>query len=288
MKRATTWLPDSRSFDITAGMLVGVLNVTPDSFSDGGQHLDSHDAITHGLKMAEQGAWMVDVGGESTRPGARPVAAAEEASRVVPVVAGLANLGVPVSIDTSKPEVAALAIEAGAEAINDVTGFTDPAMIELCAASDAGAIVMHMLGEPRSMQVNPTYRDVAEEVGSFLLARARALEEAGVDPQSIVLDPGFGFGKTIEHNLELINRLDEICELGYPVMLGTSRKSTLGEIVDRADPGDRDVATAITTAMGFERGARLFRVHDVPASRDALRIAAAIVGPQLWDEWQQD
>lgn len=288
MDPATTWIAEPRSFDLTAGMLVGVLNVTPDSFSDGGRYLDSHVAITAGLELFDQGAWMVDVGGESTRPGASAVTAEEECERVVPVVKGLVNSGVPVSVDTYKPEVAARAIEAGADAINDVTGFTNPAMIDLSAASGVGAIVMHMKGDPRSMQTNPTYRDVVKEVGSFLLGRARVLEAAGVDPRSIVIDPGIGFGKTIEHNLELMNRLNEICGFGYPVMLGTSRKSTLGEVTGQSDPGMRDVATATATALGFERGARLFRVHNVVASRDALRIAAAIVDPQRWDEWQQD
>ncbi|HEY5891370.1 MAG TPA: dihydropteroate synthase [Acidimicrobiia bacterium] len=269
-------------------MLVGVVNVTPDSFSDGGLYLDSHDAIMAGLELSVQGAWMVDVGGESTRPGASEVSIADECERVVPVVKGLADSGVSVSIDTHKPEVAARAIEAGADAINDVTGFTNPEMIDLCAATGVGAIVMHMKGDPRTMQANPTYRDVVSEVGSFLLDRAQALEAAGVAPHSIVIDPGFGFGKTLEHNLELMNRLDEICALGYPVMLGTSRKSTLGEVSGQSDPMSRDVATAATTALGFERGARLFRVHNVVASRDALRIAAAIVDPQRWDEWQQD
>jgi dihydropteroate synthase len=269
-------------------MLVGVLNVTPDSFSDGGLYADSHEAIMTGLEMCEQGADMVDVGGESTRPGASSISADEECERVLPVVDGLVKSGVPVSVDTYKPEVAARAIEVGADAINDVTGFTNPAMVELVASRSVGAIVMHMKGEPRTMQANPTYEDVVREVGSFLLGRARALETAGVDPQSIVIDPGFGFGKTLEHNLELLNRLDEICALGYPVMLGTSRKSTLGEVAGRQDPLSRDIATATTTALGFERGARLFRVHNVPASRDALRIAAAIVDPQRWDEWQQD
>ncbi len=288
MTAATTWIAEPRSFDLAAGMLVGVLNVTPDSFSDGGLYADSHEAIMTGLELCEQGAEMVDVGGESTRPGASAISADEECERVLPVVAGLVNSGVPVSVDTYKPEVAARAIEVGADAINDVTGFTNPAMIELVASRSVGAIVMHMKGEPRTMQANPTYRDVVQEVSSFLLGRARALEAAGVDPQSIVIDPGFGFGKTLEHNLELLNRLDEICALGYPVMLGTSRKSTLGEVAGRQDPTSRDIATATTTALGFERGARLFRVHNVPASRDALRIAAAIVDPQRWDEWQQD
>lgn len=286
MDPATTWIPES--FDLVAGMLVGVVNVTPDSFSDGGLYLDSHDAIMAGLELSVQGAWMVDVGGESTRPGASEVSIADECERVVPVVKGLADSGVSVSIDTHKPEVAARAIEAGADAINDVTGFTNPEMIDLCAATGVGAIVMHMKGDPRTMQANPTYRDVVSEVGSFLLDRAQALEAAGVAPHSIVIDPGFGFGKTLEHNLELMNRLDEICALGYPVMLGTSRKSTLGEVSGQSDPMSRDVATAATTALGFERGARLFRVHNVVASRDALRIAAAIVDPQRWDEWQQD
>lgn len=274
---------------LDGGLIVGVLNVTPDSFSDGGVYQNPHDAIMRGLALYEQGAAMVDVGGESTRPGAESVSIEEEWARVGPVVSGLVGSGVPVSIDTSKPEVAERAIEAGADAVNDVTGFRDRRMIDLVADSGVGAIVMHMLGEPRSMQDNPRYDgDVVHTVRDFLLAGARGLEDAGIDPQSIVVDPGIGFGKTVEHNLSILNRLSEIVDHGYPVMLGTSRKSSLGAITGEKDPVARDAATAVTTALGFERGARLFRVHDVVASRDALRIAAAIVEPQKWDAWQLD
>lgn len=238
--------------------------------------------------MTEEGAALVDVGGESTRPGAEPVTVDEEMGRVIPVIEGLANSGMAVSVDTSKPEVARAAVDSGAVVINDVTGFTRPAMIEVAVESGAGVVVMHMRGEPRSMQQAPAYGDVVAEVRGFLLDRASRLIEAGVRPSSIVVDPGVGFGKTPRHNLDLIDRLGDLVSGGFPVMVGTSRKSTIEVLTGEADPKRRDGHTAVTTALAFERGARLFRVHNVPESRDALRIAAAIVDPKTWDEWQQD
>jgi dihydropteroate synthase len=285
---ATSWMVGRRSLDISAGVLVGIVNVTPDSFSDGGEALEPQAAIMRGLELHGQGAGMVDVGGESTRPGAEPVSLEVELERVLPVVAGLTDRGVGVSIDTSKPEVASRAIEAGATVVNDITGFSDNRMIDLCAAAGVGVVVMHMKGRPRTMQAEPVYGDVVGEVIEFLTDRAHALDRAGVNPEAIAIDPGIGFGKNVEHNLELLNRLGEVANLGYPMMIGTSRKSTLGEVTGQGTPKARDTATAVTTALGFERGARLFRVHNVVASRDALRIAAAIVGSQTWDEWQQD
>jgi dihydropteroate synthase len=266
---------------------MGVINVTPDSFSDGGLHLEKSTAIAAGREMVEQGAGIVDVGGESTRPGARPVSAAEELDRVIPVVEALVAVGVLVSVDTSKPMVARAALEAGAEIVNDVTAAASAQMAEVVAESKAALILMHMQGTPRTMQQDPFYEDVVGEVGSFLTDRARRVIGAGVDPRSIAIDPGIGFGKTVEHNLELIHGLGKLAALGFPLVLGTSRKSFLGRLTGIENPPARDHATAVTTALGFERGARVFRVHDVASSRAALRLAAAIVNPQQWDEWSQ-
>lgn len=288
MTDGSHWRIADDVLDLQGGVLLGVLNVTPDSFSDGGDYVDVVDAVEAGRRMRADGAHLVDVGGESARPGAVPVTADEELSRVVPVLEALAQFGVPTSIDTSKPVVARAGIEAGARVVNDVTGFRDGQMVEVVASTGAGVIVMHMLGEPRTMQEHPRYDDVVVEVGDFLRSQAEMLTEAGVEPDAIVVDPGFGFGKTSFHNLELINRLPELVELGYPVMLGTSRKSTLQQVTGVPRPKDRDGHTAITTALGYERGARVFRVHNVAASLDALRIAAAIVDPRTWEEWQQD
>ncbi len=269
-------------------MLVGILNVTPDSFSDGGVHWNRELAVAAGERLASEGADIIDVGGESTRPGAEPVSIEEEINRVLPVVESLADGGLVVSIDTSKPAVAAKAIDVGASVINDVTGFRDQRMIGLAAESGVGVVVMHMSGEPRTMQMDPQYEDVVADIGQFLAEQSQRLIQAGVAPEAIVIDPGFGFGKTPEHNWELFSRLAELTDLGFPVMLGTSRKSTLGRITEEETPLELDGATAVTTALGFERGARVFRVHNIPGSRDALRIAAAIVDPTKWDEWQQD
>lgn len=285
---ASKWKTGSGTVDVASGALVGILNVTPDSFSDGGEHDDPDEAIAAGLRMVADGARLVDVGGESTRPGAASVDADEELARVLPVLEGLVHHRVPVSIDTSKPEVAAAAISAGASVVNDVTGFRSPDMVRVVAESGVGVVILHMSGEPRTMQDEPWYDDVVQDVSRFLERQAETLIRAGVGPESIAVDPGIGFGKTAVHNLELIGRLSELCRLGYPVLIGTSRKSTLGKITGEADPRARDGHTAITTALAYERGARLFRVHNVAASRDALRIVGAIVAPHRWDEWQQD
>lgn len=267
---------------------MGVINVTPDSFSDGGVHLDSATAIDAGLRMAEEGADLLDVGGESTRPGAVPVDADEEIRRVAPVVTALAGEGLTVSVDTSKPQVARAAIEAGAELVNDVTAAGSDGMAELVAESGAGLILMHMKGTPGTMQLDPVYEDVVTEVAGFLEDRAREVVGRGVDPASIAIDPGIGFGKTASHNLELIDGLGRLAEHGYPVVLGASRKTFLGKITGIADPVARDGVTAVATALGFERGARVFRVHDVASSRAALSLAAAIVSAETWHEWSQD
>ena len=266
---------------------MGVLNVTPDSFSDGGLHLDQADAIAAGREMAGQGADIIDVGGESTRPGASPVPAEEELRRVIPVIEALVAEGVVVSVDTSKPVVARAALEAGAEIVNDVTAAATGEMAEVVAGSRAAVILMHIQGTPRTMQQDPVYHDVVAEVASFLADHAHRVVAAGADPASIAIDPGIGFGKTVAHNLELIAGLGTLAGLGYPVVLGASRKTFIGRLTGIEVPQARDQATAVTTALGFERGARVFRVHDVASSRAALRLAAAIVNPQQWDEWSQ-
>jgi len=267
---------------------MGVINVTPDSFSDGGLYLDSSAAIAAGRQMMEQGADLVDIGGESTRPGAEAVPAADELRRVLPVVETLVADGAVVSIDTSKPEVARAALFAGAEIVNDVTAAATPGMPDVLGEWGAGVVLMHMKGTPRTMQRDPSYDDVVAEVAEFLGSRAQQLVETGVDPASIAIDPGIGFGKTVTHNLELIDGLEKLVGTGFPVVLGTSRKTFLGRVAGIEDPTLRDGVTAVTTALGFERGARVFRVHDVASSRAALSLAAAIVNPQQWDEWSQD
>ena len=259
--------------------VMGVVNVTPDSFSDGGLYLDSRAAIDHALELERGGASILDVGGESTRPGAKPVREAEELRRVVPVLEGLSEAGTraQVSVDTSKSSVAAAAIAAGATLVNDVTAMRgDPTMVEVVAAAKVDCCLMHMLGDPRTMQQDPRYGDVVSEVKSFLEQRLEFAVAHGVAEQRIVLDPGIGFGKTTEHNLELLRRLDEIVALGRPVAIGTSRKSFLGKIT--AKPlEDRIAATIATNVFAYTRGARVFRVHDVAPVHDALAIMAATV-----------
>lgn len=279
------WQLPNRVLDLSNGVIMGVLNVTPDSFSDGGRHLEKADAVAAGLEMVAQGADMVDIGGESTRPGAGPVPVEEELRRVIPVVEALVAEEVLVSIDTSKPVVARAAVGVGAEVINDVTAATSEEMTEVMAESRAAVILMHMKGTPRTMQQDPVYDDVVGEVSSFLGKRAAHVIEHGVAPGSVAIDPGIGFGKTTVHNLELIDELAKLTSLGFPVVLGASRKTFLGTLTGIEDPASRDGVTAVTTALGFDRGARIFRVHDVASSRAALRVAAAIVNSQQWDEW---
>jgi dihydropteroate synthase len=282
------WKLRTKELDLSRGLIMGVINVTPDSFSDGGIHLDSVAAIAAGRQMIEQGADVVDIGGESTRPGAEAVPADEELRRVLPVVETLVADGTVVSIDTSKPEVAKAALAAGAEIVNEVTAAAAPGMQEVLAEWGAGVVLMHMKGTPRTMQHDPTYVDVVSEVSGFLGSRAQQLIAVGVDHASIAIDPGIGFGKTVTHNLQLIDGLAKLAGIGFPVVLGTSRKTFLGRIAGIKEGTHRDGVTAVTTALGFERGARVFRVHDVASSRAALSLAAAIVNPQQWDEWSQD
>ena len=253
---------------------MGVVNVTPDSFSDGGLFLDARAAIDHGRELAAQGATLLDVGGESTRPGADPVPVEEELRRVLPVVEALGDVA-RVSIDTSKAPVAAAALDAGADYVNDVTAFRgDPHLVGLVAERGVDCCLMHMLGTPRTMQDDPRYDDVVADVKAFLEARVAFAVGEGVREERIMLDPGIGFGKTVEHNLELIRRLDEIVALGRPVVFGVSRKSFLGKLTGR-ELGERAVATAAANVLALERGASVFRVHDVPETFDALTVAAA-------------
>jgi dihydropteroate synthase len=255
--------------------VMGVVNVTPDSFSDGGLHLDPRAAIAHGLALREQGADLLDVGGESTRPGAEAVGEEEERRRVVGVIEALAAAGARVSVDTSKAAVARSALEAGADYVNDVTALGDPAMAEVVAASGATCCLMHMLGTPRTMQADPRYDDVVSDVKAFLERRLEHAVRAGIPEERIHLDPGIGFGKTVEHNLELLRRLGELVALGRPVVVGTSRKTFLGRLTGREDPRERLPGTIATTVLALAQGASIFRVHDVAPVRDALLVAAA-------------
>ena len=259
--------------------IMGVVNVTPDSFSDGGQYLDAARAIARGLELEAEGAAILDVGGESTRPGAAPVGEDEELRRVLPVIDGLiaARCRAQISIDTSKSRVAARALEAGATLVNDVTALRgDPDIAGVVATAGADCCLMHMLGTPRTMQRDPHYDDVVGEIRAFLEERMAFAINAGVAEQRILLDPGIGFGKTLEHNLELLRRLGELVEIGRPVMIGTSRKSFLGRITGR-EVGDRVAGTVATNVLAYERGARVFRVHDVAPVHDALAVTAATV-----------
>jgi dihydropteroate synthase len=258
--------------------LMGVVNVTPDSFSDGGLYLDSGAAIAHGRELVAQGAAILDVGGESTRPGAEVVPAEEELRRVVPVIEGLAGAGAEVSVDTSKAAVAAAAIEAGAAIVNDVTALRgDAEMAGLCAERGVTVVLMHMLGNPRTMQENPVYEDVVDEVKAFLAERVEAALAAGIAEERIWVDPGIGFGKTAGHNLELLRRLGELRELGRPLVVGTSRKSFIGK-VDGSAPSERLGGTIATSVWAVNEGANVLRVHDVADVRQAVVLTKSLLG----------
>jgi dihydropteroate synthase len=254
---------------------MGVLNVTPDSFSDGGRFLDPADAIAHAERLVAEGADLVDVGGESTRPGAEPVAEQDELARVLPVLEPLGAAGVPLSIDSSKASIASRALAAGALFVNDVTALRgDPGMAEVVASSKAELCLMHMLGDPRTMQENPRYVDVVSEVKRFLEERLEFAVGEGIAEQRVWLDPGIGFGKTLEDNLALLRRLDEIVAIGRPVLVGVSRKRFLGEITGK--PEDRRGPAGLAAALvAYEKGATMVRVHEVGPTRDALLVAAA-------------
>ena len=274
------WLIRGAELSLEKPVIVGIINVTPDSFSDGG-HLESAEAaIEHGLRLTADGARFLDVGGESTRPGAEPVPAAEEIRRVIPVIEGLVKRGLgAVSVDTRKAEVARAALDAGAAVVNDISGLQfDPALAELVAAAEVGLVLMHMRGTPATMDDLARYEHVAPEVAAELGAIAERAERAGVARERIVLDPGFGFSKTAEQNLRLLDELATIVALGYPVAVGLSRKRFLGAATGRPVE-DRDRATAVGCALAWERGARLFRVHDVALTREALALASATTNP---------
>jgi dihydropteroate synthase len=261
---------------------MGVLNVTPDSFSDGGRFLDHEAAVGHGVAMADEGAAIVDVGGESTRPGSDQVTVEEELSRVLPVIkrlaAEVASVDVPISIDTRKPEVARAAIDAGAVVVNDVSGAREPGMLEVVAGSDAGLVLMHMLGEPKTMQVEPRYDDVVRQVHDYLAGRLQAAEAAGIDRDRLAVDPGLGFGKTYEDNLELMRNVEAFAGLGVPVVVGPSRKSFIGTALGDAPIEGRLEGTIGAAAWMAGRGAHVVRVHEVGPVVRALRVVDAIRG----------
>lgn len=258
---------------------MGIINVTPDSFSDGGDFLDPEKAAAHAGRLLNEGAHVLDVGGESTRPGSDPVSPGEELRRVIPVIQKIlaARPDAVISIDTYRVATARAALEAGASLVNDVTALRgDPEMAPLLAGAGCPVVLMHMLGEPKTMQQEPRYGDVVREVRDFLAERAEHATEAGIAPENIVLDPGVGFGKTLEHNLVLLANLDAIAGLGYPVLVGASRKSFIGKITGAEEAKDRVAGTVATGVMAYERGARVFRVHDVRANREALAVAGAV------------
>ena len=260
----------------TMPVIMGILNVTPDSFSDGGEfdHIDA--AVARALEMQAQGASMIDIGGESTRPGAQPVEADQEIERVVPVIEAIRQQSdIPISIDTSKPAVMQAAVQAGANLVNDVNALCADGAVECCAELAVPVCLMHMQGEPRTMQQNPQYSDVVNDVRDFLLERVRVCLAAGMTGNKILLDPGFGFGKTLEHNLQILSRLNELCELDFPVLVGVSRKSMLGAIVDR-DVDQRVIAGVAAAVIAYGKGARWFRVHDVAETSDALKICTTL------------
>jgi dihydropteroate synthase len=270
-------------FDWSAvtGAVMGVVNVTPDSFSDGGRFLDPDAAVAHGLDLRAAGAAVLDVGGESTRPGAEPVPAAEEIARIVPVVRRLsATAGIPVSVDTTKAAVAAAAIEAGASIVNDVSaGRHDPDLLGVVADAGAGYIAMHMLGEPRTMQDDPRYEDVVREVGDFLVERLAVARDAGIASRSLMADPGIGFGKTVAHNLSLLAATSELAaRVGVPLIVGASRKGFIGKLLGIDDATERDDGTLATVVWVLDRGAAMVRVHDVRGASRAAALLSALEG----------
>jgi dihydropteroate synthase len=262
--------------DLSDPVVMGVLNVTPDSFSDGGRYVEASSAVDRGLRMAEEGAGIIDVGGESTRPGAAPVDVRAEMARVLPVIEQLAaRLSVPISIDTSKPEVMRAAVTAGARLINDVRALEAPGALEAAAQSGAAVCLMHMRGEPRSMQVDPRYDDVVGEVRDYLAGRLRACRAVGIDDGRLCVDPGIGFGKRPEHNLALLARLDRLADPEIPVLVGVSRKSLVGIITGRPS-GERLAGSVAFAALAVMRGAAIVRAHDVAATVDAVKVASAL------------
>jgi dihydropteroate synthase len=258
-------------------LLLGIVNVTPDSFSDGGRYFESEAAVAHAVQLVEEGADILDIGAESTRPGAAPVEAIEELRRLIPVVKAIAKaVAVPISVDTSKASVARAAIDEGAVIVNDVTGLRgDPAMVDLIARSGAGIVLMHMHGSPETMQQAPEYQDVIEDVAAFLSERAQYAIGRGIAQSQIILDPGIGFGKVLVQNLDILGQLARFIELGYPLLIGPSRKSFIGQLTGQPVE-DRAWGTAAAVAIAVEQGAHILRVHDVGAMRDVVKVAAAI------------
>jgi dihydropteroate synthase len=272
-----TWECRGRILDVSRPLVMGVLNVTPDSFFDGGRYSDPVTAVARGYEMVSEGASIVDVGGESSRPGSAALDAAEEIARVRPIVSALsADPSCVVSIDTRHAQVAKACVAAGASIINDISGFRDAAMVDVAARCDAGLIVMHMLGEPETMQDRPTYTDVVEEVRDFLKRQALRLRDAGVAPGRIAVDPGIGFGKELEHNLALLHGLGRIASLGYPVVLGVSRKRFIGALTGTDQPAQRLPGSLVAAAWGALHGAAVLRVHDVADTVQALTVARAL------------
>ncbi len=274
------WKTKRRVIDLTEkGLIMGILNVTPDSFSDGSNYVDSKVAVQHAIGMLQEGAEIIDIGGESTRPGAPKVSEEEEIARVVPVIKALrASSRCLISIDTSKAEVAQQAIDAGVDIVNDVTGLMgDVNMAKVCAQEDVGVIVMHMQGTPETMQDKPVYEDVLRDVRCFFEERYRTLTKLGVNPQSLCFDAGIGFGKTLEHNLQLLHGLSSLQVNNRPLMLGVSRKSMIGKVLELEDAEDRDTGTVALTSMGRTAGAKLHRVHEIKRNFEAMRMAEAVL-----------
>lgn len=270
----------NQRFDLSRSIVMGILNVTPDSFSDGGSYDRVDKAVEHALSMQQEGADIIDIGGESTRPGAQAVTLDEELERVIPVIQVLRKqTAIPISIDTSKPEVMRAAVVAGADMINDVNALQASGAMQVCAELEVQVCLMHMQGQPRTMQHDPKYDDVVRDVAAFLRQRSQACIDAGIGRDRIILDPGFGFGKTLQHNLQLLNGLEAISELELPILVGLSRKSMLGALIDK--PVDRRVYASVAAAViARSKGARLFRVHDVSPTRDALALCDALNNEQ--------
>lgn len=284
-------LPDimqwpSGKLDFSGGaMVMGVLNVTPDSFSDGGLYLDVDAAVARGVQMARQGAAILDIGAESTRPGSAPVSVDQQMKRAIPVIEKLSSqIDIPISIDTKDVDVAAAAIEAGATIINDITALADDRMVQLAVQKKVPVILMHMQGTPDTMQQKPHYEDVVAEVMEYLMERAKHAQAEGLLPERIILDPGIGFGKTTQHNLQLLNRLDLLCQMGYRVLIGTSRKRFIGQLTGRETAADRVFGTAATVALAIEKGASIVRVHDVAEMVDVVKMTNAIRTPDSFKD----
>jgi dihydropteroate synthase len=280
MMRETRWKVGDRIIDLSRrGMIMGVINVTPDSFSDGGEFFSVEKAVARGLQIAAEGAQIVDIGGESTRPGAEPITTEEELRRVIPVIAKLRDkIDIFISVDTSKSEVAQAALDAGAVIVNDVTGGRgDAGMTQLVAKKSAGFIIMHMQGNPRTMQVAPRYDDVVADVADFFRQQYERALECGIDPMAMAFDPGIGFGKTLAHNLELLANLERLRVENQPIAIGVSRKAFLGKLTETANARDRVAPTVALTSLLRSRGANIFRVHDVSENVAALQVTEAVL-----------